>query len=957
MKRSHLMKNTYPLAVIFSFCWLFSPVNHQALADNTNERKVVVEQTKNEPIWKKKWDSVRKLVRDQEFKQAAKGYGELLNMKSNIEEARWEYLQVLTRLEEWDTASALVDSLIEQNPLSIEYRLKAGEIALERKEFERAAKYFSWILSKSPNSPDGLTALEGVVDALQGLGRHEVLLPLMEQLYIRKPNNPDLLKQLASTAMAQGKMGKAADYFSILIDHFPVADRIIFQAANIYGQMKNKAKAAQYWEMYLEKHPEYIPFQKNLSDYYLSLNDRAKALPHLLFLLENDKRSEQLLLKIGRIYLHDLKRPDKALVFLQEYGGKNPENKAVQDEIAEIQTVLANDLISIVENDGAWMLWKDLAQLTPNRTAIYLSMVDLLDSLGKEKEMYEVLNIIHKHDPKNREALLSLAEVELRRNRIAESIHYFDRVTGNVGIEKKYYLVKGHIQEKLGNELSALKSYEQYLYFERENTDVLLRCFKLSCNLGLVDNFKNYYSSLKKIIHDDKALLDIQKQYLDYLRKNHQFKDSEVVYSELISEIGGDPVATTEFLFSRADYLYDQGLAFEAEQLLRRVLISNVNTREALIKLVQLAIDEGEVARGLAWFSLLRCQPFNPSDVDVTISNQDLEVTLLQLELFSQQGRIDDVISYLNKVVFEQKEEGKQAGKLRRKLALHLIQMYMKKGLNQEGLTLAEKLASQYPTELRAQVLVRILRSSLFGKQVLSTNDDLSFSKLVMSAQYELQYGGIQNGLHLIEEALRRVQSSVEARVVKAKLLLANDQTEKALQIFQSLLSDFPENQYFEKQVLEATFLLGNNAQIVEEHYTKTIKAGQEAFKKRGFNAWRTIMLARSLAKIDRFDEAKDLYNMMIPIPIEEMLVRKIKKGDVEEDLLKTTKSIWDIITFSKPQKKDLVETVMAPYFVGKHLGKRIDILSTELYAEYRWQKQILAEKSTLLSRLSHGNK
>jgi len=958
MKISRLIKNIYPLIIfIFTFCFILLSVDQQALSGTDPERQLIVNKVEEEPAWKMKWDEVRQLVREQKYVEAAKGYGELLTMKSNIEVARWEYLQLLIRLNEWALGSNLVESLIERNPQSIQYQLSGGRIALARKEFARAAKYFGWAFTKSPNSSHGLTALQGLIDALRGLGRDEKIFPLIEHLRIRKPQDPDLLRELAIMAMQQGRMAKASHYFSTLIDQFPVDDRIIFQTANLYDQMGKRAQAALYWKDYLAHHPEYLPFQKKISDYYLSINNKNKALPHLLILLENGDRSDELLLKIGQIYLHDQKRPARALVYLEEYSRNNPGNETVKAEISEIRTVLANNLISIVENDGAWMLWKDLAQLTPDRIAIYLSMVDVLESLDKEDELYEILTIIHQQEPDNQKALLSLAEIELRRGRVSISVDYFTQVAMSSANEQKYLLVQAKIQENLGNELSALKKFELYLRHDSENKEILLRCLELSGRLGLVSHLKTHFNALKNCVGDQEQLIEIEKNYLAYLRKSHLCKESDRIHNNLMNKIGDDPIKTTTLLFAKSDFLYNHGLVFEAEQLIRRVLISNIKVKDALVKLVELSMNEGEIERGWAWFSLLRGQESDLSEHKVDLSSQDPEVTLLQAKLLSSQNKDDEAIALLKNVLFSHVDNGeKQLKKMRKDHALLLVHIYVKKGLYQKGLKLVRKLRSLYPSELEVQVLLNRIQSVLSGKEVMP-GLDYSFSQLVQLAQYELKYDEIKNGLHLIEEALRRVKSSVLAKIIKIKLLRKDGQYVEALTISQELLSEFPSNQYFEKVLMEIELARSNAAYVIKEYTGKLSVKVNGDNEERGFVAWKKMLLAKSFQAVNKHREALDIYNSMIKRPVEEILVERLKKANISVNLPTSEKSLWDMITFSTPKKVDLTEIVMDPDYVGKHLGKLVDIVTTELYDEYRWQKLILTEKSIVLSHLHSGNK
>ena len=955
--RGFLVKNSnYLLIVVFCLSGVLLPFNHEIIAAADSERQVVVEKVEDVPVWKTKWDEARALVKQKKYRQAADGYSELLSVKSNIEEARWEYLQLLVRLKDWDLASNLMGSLVENNPASLDYRLSGGEISLAREEFERAVKYFGWVFTISPNSPHGLTALQGLIDALQGQGRHEKALPLVEQLYIRRPHDADLLRKLATMAMQQGLMAKAGHYFSILIEQFPVDDRIVFQAANIYDQLGKSAKAAYYWKNYLNNHPEYIPFQKKISDYYLAIKENQMALPHLLILVENGEKSNDLLLLIGRIYLNDLKRPDKALGYLKEYLQDKPDDAAVEEEAARIRTVLANDLISIVENDGAWMLWKDLTKLTPDPMAIYLSMVDLLEDVGGEDELYEILTIINQHDPANQKALLGLAEIELHKKRLDSSVSYFKKVVKTAANEKKYLLVSGEIQAQLGNELAALKNFEQFLLHDPANIEISARCMELSGRLGLVSRLVNHFQALKKLADDGRVPVDTENQYVKYLRENHFFKESDETHADLIDKIGDDPGKTTDLLFLKADFLHDQGLVFEAEQLIRRVFISNFRSKDALVRLVELSIRENDIQRGLSWFSLLRGQSSFLNANGVALLDQDPEVTLLQAKLLSRQGRDEEAISLLKLVIYDHGENGvRQAGKIRKDTALFLIRLYLKKGMYEEGLGLADKVIKHDPHGLEVRILADRLRSVVHREGNKLELAGYSFSQLVELARYELEYGGLNAGLSLISAALTRVGNSVRARVVKAQLLLADGQYKAAHAIFQELAAEYPANQYFEKNLLEIELERGNADLIIKNFPYECSTELDGDNERRGFAAWRKIILARSYKALGRYKEALSIYNSMIKTPVEEMIVKRVEDVNVSANLPIKKKSFWNIITFSNPEKSNLTETVMSPAFVGKHLGKLIVIVTTEFYSEYRWQRLIMAEKDQLYSLLEEG--
>ncbi len=949
-----MKKSCFFFSIVFLTIFLF-PHNHCGFAQPVSQPKrvVVVEQKEDVPAWKLKWDQARELVRQQDFKQAALNYSELLSMKSNIEEAKWEYLQLLTRLGEWGLASNLIESLIEHNPQSVSFRLSGGQISLEKEEYERAAKYFSWVFTRTPNGNDGLIALEGLIEALQGLGRTDKALPLIEQLYIRKPDDPILLKKLATLSLQHGLQGKSAHYLSILIEKFPVDDRIIFQAANLYDHMGKREKAVFYWEKYVQRHPEYLPFQKKISDFYLTTNKPKQALRHLIHLLENGKRSDELLLIIGNIYLDDHKRPDKALLYLQEYSQNNPGNKTVQTKLDRIQTVLANNLVSIIENDGAWMLWKDLARLTPDRSAIYLSMVDVLDRLGKEEELHEALIIILEHEPDNQRALLRLAELQFKNNRVDESIRYFSLVKETEENRKRYLLQKAKLEEWSGKELAALGSFESYLKFDSTNRVILTKCMRLAGELGLVDRLLAHYQTLQAHYGNESSFIETEIEYVQLLRKNHFFEESEKIHTAIIGKVGKNTQKTATLLFAQADYFADIGLYFQAEQILRRVFISNFRAKDTLIKLVELSIRQSDLSAGWAWFSLLRRQSQVPSLNDqVNIAQQDPEVILLQAKLLSAESLDEQARLLLEKMVFQEKKKNtEKREQIHKDLPLFLVYLYMKT----DHLTKAHKLANHlvvlYPDDRNLSILSDQIGSALKNKEKWD-KEDIPFSYLVKKAEHDLHLNRVEEGLLTINVALSKVTNSVRARDVQARLLEKNGLFRRAMLVYKQLLSEFPSNLYFQKKLFGVELDQGNAQQIINDSFFDSSRNLEGKKDKRGFAGMIRLLLAEAYRAVDKNDMALSIYDSMISVPVETQLARRMSNAQISVELPLEEESFWDIITFSGPIRTDIAEKLMTPDFVGKHIGKLVNIITTELYAEYRWQKIIRKRKSLILGQI-----
>ena len=157
------------------------------------------------PAWKANWDKGRKLFHQKQYEQAAKQYEQLLRQKENIVQARWEYIFVLMRQQQWKKAERELAILLAQNPQRPDYLLAKAEINLENGQLKIAAETFDRLYRQqrlvNRCQEDLIRILSGYVVALEKMKRFDILLPLMEELKILQPPGYNLQEKTATIAM------------------------------------------------------------------------------------------------------------------------------------------------------------------------------------------------------------------------------------------------------------------------------------------------------------------------------------------------------------------------------------------------------------------------------------------------------------------------------------------------------------------------------------------------------------------------------------------------------------------------------------------------------------------------------------------------------------------------------------------------------------------------------------
>jgi len=378
------------------------------------------------PEWKKIWDRARSLYKQKKFSQAQVQYELLLARKENVDQARWEYVSVLICLEQWQRAEAELGMLISHDPDRAEYQLAGAEIALASGDFSSAVKVYAPLYEQcivSGCNDDTIRILTGYITTLEGLGRVEVLIPLMEQLIRLRPDDYALQKRSAEIAIKNGQPQRALLILRTLAQSNQEDPEVLQWLARIQMSQGNRMTAASYWQQVVGLNGECREAHEQLIDYYHWLENPAMELKHVEALLSSMPDDSNLLEQAGRLYFA-LDRPDRALEYYGVLLSRQPGNRVIEQLKQQALRECAGKLLILVENNAPGMLWQDLAQVTTDHVGVYLAMADMLREQGRRDKLIEVLFVIHHEIPDDagiRNELATLLKEQGRGNILASS--------------------------------------------------------------------------------------------------------------------------------------------------------------------------------------------------------------------------------------------------------------------------------------------------------------------------------------------------------------------------------------------------------------------------------------------------------------------------------------------------------------------------------------------------------
>ncbi|MGB3212656.1 MAG: tetratricopeptide repeat protein [Desulforhopalus sp.] len=906
------------------------------------------------PQWKDLWDTARNLARDGKYSLAATAYSDLYKLKPNIEEANWEFSKVLLKVEDFSKAAKIINSLLEKDPNNSEYLLVGADVAMHWKNYNMATRYYGRVFEKDPTGIHSDDALLGLATSLRNSGKKELAFALLEQYSLRYPENSEVVQQLGQDAHALGKNKKAERLYTRLLENPTVDDQVILQAVQVFDVPGYENKRSTLWLEYLKRHPDYIPFRQDIAAYYMESGDYEGALLHLTYLADNAEDNDKYLLDAGKICLENLDRPDKALFFYEKYREKHPDNDDVKQQIGKIQSILAHDFLPIVENGGALQLWKDLAEITSNRVAIYLEVADILEKNNQTKVLIEVLEIVYNNSSPIDAIALRIAQNSYRLSEYSKALKYLKSVTGTSSKTKAFYLLKGDTEQHLGLEMHALESFEEGLIFDPLDISLRIKCLELAGEIGNAVELQTLFDTgLKQITKEDSP--DLVFIYLDLLSYNFLFHEYEKIHHWAKDFFSYSPETVTKLDLHLARTLQKEGRTRRAEQLLRQLLNKGILVEDILFQLAEKALAEKKPAAAENWYKALQKDISHPTKF--SFDSFGCRMVLLKVDLLKAQGKYRAAQTLIENYLAESEmtEPSQEFQALRVRLESRHCWLSFYDGQILDADKQSRKLLRDGTFEPDLFVLQGIIAGRLNRnyQEIESENGikiagNFVLSRLLAVVEIEIQYVEYDAAERHLAAVLDSYPASVAGNLMWAELMIARGRGDSATNSLSHLISQFPEEPYYQKKQIEVErrrgryrqgLTLMNNLVGVDNRTDKLVFHLSPTE-----NMEELLTLARLLWGDKQQERALDIYRQLLARPVLDMLSEEFKQKQVDHPYLTREDTIWTSIMLMLQSEPELLAELMEPPFLIDNRGKEAGIIVSDFYEQYSWQKLITNE-------------
>jgi tetratricopeptide (TPR) repeat protein len=147
----------------------------------------------------------------------------------------------------------------------------------------------------------------------------------------------------------------------------------------------------------------------------------AMELKHIEFNLTIYPDDGKLLSRAAELNLQ-MKRFDRALNYYEHYLSVFPDDSEIVVKKDEVKKNVAKDLLILVENKNALVLWEDLEKVVIDRLGVFKAMAELLRKNKKENLLADILIIIRNEEPGDENISRELVLLLLKLNRTDEMV-------------------------------------------------------------------------------------------------------------------------------------------------------------------------------------------------------------------------------------------------------------------------------------------------------------------------------------------------------------------------------------------------------------------------------------------------------------------------------------------------------------------------------------------------------
>lgn len=952
------------------------------------------------PPWVSLWQNARRLARDGDYPAALSQYELFFRSKKDAVQPRWEMASILLVQHEFDRAAVLLEMLLEEFPEQVDYLNGLGYAMQETGRFDRAVELFA---QAARVEPENLITLTGMGESLLSLGQPQDALPYLERLYARRTDDAALGEKLVHVYDQLHLYDRARPLAVQLADRRNASLTNLRVAARICAELGQDNLAERYWRRLLDKSPAEESAHAWLATHLEERGNCGEALAHLLFLLERDGEDPDILVRTGGCYLK-IREPAQALPYYEKYLKHFPHDKEVSRQLVNINAALGNepgtltaldryfqvepdpslghlrraarlydeagryhdaiaiyrrllarnpddpeilgtlaqDLLTIGEDEEALKTWSHLAAVSPDNKSIYHLMLDLLLRLDRPDELHDVLTQLHRLEPDDAEVTLRLASSFIATGRIKKGEAVFQDVAAKELRAADLLLMRARIFEALQMADHALGDYEAALQSQTERTDLRLKTLLLAASLGKLTQARGHYAALEHAAVSPQERLAIANAFRD----GCDFDQAHSIYQEMTADAALDRGLRCQAYVELAASYELQGLFYEAEQALRHAFFADADRQaEVLARLVDLQLGRGLSDEAGVWLAQMRAL-----DPLVRQDGAENDRDFLRKLMMIRQFNADEKYAAAMRKAVELRNEIKNQGAtghyrgvpVADLATVELARAYLGMKEYEEAEKQCLSLIEREPVDFPALLLVKKIHAARGDAEAAAGADQrimalagMDLGRMLMLTKLSHETGDMAQMAQAAHAAREMGPDSFSASFCLARAYGSSGQLAQARDLINSLQRDYPENQAIQALAAKIAFIMGFNQEALS--YCEAVlarypdRADMELLKARVY--WR---------KLDWKNSFK-IYEDYLTPSVSDLFLQQSAAAGLQLPQ-EPEPSLWQRLTLSRTGHDRIIDQVMSPASLATPGRKDVNMVAVSLYSRYMWQQRFAAE-------------
>ena len=883
------------------------------------------------PAWFRLWQQARNW-RGQDDEKAVEAYKQLLRDKPDLEEARWEYCQLLTGRHEVDSQGALAvcEPLTEASPNNKNYLLITGRLALTAREYSRAVSYLQKCADTLDAGNDKATRL--LVEALEHLGAVKKSLPYLESLAQAHPDDLDLPWRLFTAARRAGDQEKTTAAAIALSQAEKLPPPRLLEVAQYLEKKSTAGLAAtlvKTQERYLRLYPDYMPFHKALAAFYLTTKETAKAWPHLTVLAGAGEATPTQLVELARIH-RDHQDWGKALHYYEMAQAPRlsvrgtqagPDDAALAAETTALRKKFAKTLIADVQRDSAFEMWNELDRIEIDRLALYGILAEEMERSGKRKGLLQLLEVLRDKSPEPDRYSLRIARLLAAGGDDEGALKIMRQVRQDNLRDAGYFRERAAMAARLGFVADALADYRQAIVLKPQDAAIYEDTITLAAMAGLAPE-------LYSLAPTENAPPALSLVWLKGLVDNGLFTKAIDEYGRLLAS---SQIATAEkrqLRQQRAAMYARMGRLAEAEQEYRLLLADPANAPERsrlLLALIELLLDARATTEAGQWLALAATNGTANGTASGTADNDtplEEPLTLVRWRLDLQRDSAGAALDQLREHINGLANTKDYAASRLTAWRLLLAEGYIARRDLAGAKTILAAIPGTTDSQEFAALGLLAQDSPVAGDQ--TGGGFIRYRHQLLAARLAERLGLFAVAAEMAAAALHERPNALTARVMLARLSMLRAHFPEAARQYGSLQDEYPNEIFFRREHLTALLAAGQTAEFRERLAKNPVifPALEEE-----------LLLARADWQDGKRDEAIHGYETLLAALYPDETNAKRQDRD----------SLWKIFSFSDPEELARLEQATAPgHFLGLNAAEAES--SAQDFARQRFEETVRHE-------------